>query len=84
LYCTYCVHLMYQLENNTMDKKSIRIELIPGDKKALVSLALNDDRPLKTFIERQLVSMGAKGISYLDLWQQCEALTAQLKQLSNQ
>jgi hypothetical protein len=63
-------------------RKEVHLDL--ATRKALTSLALDADTSLKPFIEVQLVAMGQKGISYLDLWKQCEALTAQLKQLSNQ
>jgi hypothetical protein len=58
------------------------VHLDRDTKKALSSMALNNDQSLKPFIEAQLIAMGARGISYLDLWQQCEAMTAQLKSLS--
>jgi hypothetical protein len=63
---------------------SIRKEvtLSPETKKALGSMALDEDKSLKAFIESQLVAMGKTGISYLALWGQCESLTEQLKTLN--
>jgi hypothetical protein len=60
------------------------ITLTVESKRALGSMALDADTNLKQFIEAQLIAMGAKGIPYTDLWQQCEAMAAQLKQLANQ
>lgn len=60
------------------------VYISPETKKALASLALEEDKSLKAFIEAQLAAMGAKGIPYTDLWQQCEVMAAQLKQLANQ
>lgn len=59
------------------------VTLSPETKKALSSMSLDADKSLKAFIEHQLVAMGEKGISYTELWGQCEALTQQLKSLSN-
>jgi len=60
------------------------IDITESGVKAINAMALKEDRSVKNFIERNLEAMGQKGISYLDLWQQCEALTERLKQLSNQ
>jgi len=60
------------------------IDITESAVQGINTLALNEDRSWKNLVERNLEAMGAKGISYLDLWKQCEALTAQLKQLSNQ
>lgn len=46
------------------------------------AMALNEDRSVKNLIERNLEAMGKQGVSYIDLWHKCEALTAQLKALS--
>lgn len=58
------------------------IDLDKHTKKALTGLALDNDMNLKNFIEAQLIAMGKQGVTYIDLWHQCEALTAQLKALS--
>jgi hypothetical protein len=65
---------------NTPPRKGI--DLDNDTKKALTSMGLDNNQPLKTFIESQLAAMGAKGIPYTDLWKQCEAVTNQLKELS--
>lgn len=54
------------------------------DKEILRSLkimAVNEDMSLQGFVERNITAMGSKGISYLDLWNKCEALTSELKKL---
>lgn len=58
------------------------VYISPETKKALGSLALEEDKSLKAFIEAQLLSMGAHGVPYLDLWNENQALKAQLQVLS--
>jgi hypothetical protein len=69
---------------NTMaQKEGVRNYQIT-DKEILRSLkimAVNEDMSLQGFVERNITAMGSKGISYLTLWNKCEALTSELKQV---
>ena len=58
------------------------VHLSPDTRKSLSRLALDSDTALKPFIEAQLAFMGEKAIPYIDLWNQCQALTDKLRELS--
>lgn len=58
------------------------IDITEAAVQSIGAMALNEDRSVKNLIERNLEAMGKQGVSYIDLWRQCEALTAQLKALS--
>lgn len=64
----------------TVTRKEINMQ--PEVRKGLSRLALEDNQTLKVFIENQLIWMADRGVSYIDMWHQCEAMTAQLKDLS--
>jgi hypothetical protein len=58
------------------------IDITDNANEVFRQLAFTQKSNVKNFIERNLEAMGAKGISYLDLWAQCEVLTAKLQELS--
>jgi hypothetical protein len=58
------------------------IDITEATVKVFNRLALEEDRSTKNMIERQLEAMGKHGIPYIDLWNQCEAVTKQLQQIS--
>lgn len=58
------------------------VSLNYATRNGLTSLALRDNANLKNFIEAQLTAMGEKGVSYIELWYQCEVMSKQLKELS--
>lgn len=58
------------------------IDITEAAVQSINAMALNEDRSVKNLIERNLEAMGKHGITYIDLWHQCERMTARLKDLS--
>lgn len=68
-----------------METKDIirkEVYLTKATLKPIVGMALDNSQTVKGFIEAQLIAMGEKGVSYIELWYQCEAMSKQLKELS--
>jgi len=67
------------MTNNEKVQKNIHLtdEVISG----LKDLSLKEDRTLKAFIERELIAMAAKGVSYLDLYTQYERTAQKLREI---
>jgi hypothetical protein len=58
------------------------IDISESAVKVLDTLAVADNRPTKNYIETQIEFLCKKNINAIDLWNQCEAVTKQLQQLS--
>lgn len=61
-------------------RKAVDIDSLTAGQ--LTTQALDDNMPLKPFIEKELREMGMRGLPYTQLWNESEALRAKLKELT--